>query len=76
VLAADRSALERVAVYRQTITTWWVARLVRLLYERPRGADARLAPFTPGQEAEARRNYARYLALANELLDRSDTWLA
>jgi hypothetical protein len=66
---ADPALELRIQTYTRAMVVWWVARLVRYLYEVPAGLDARLTPWAEGWEENLRRKYAHYLAWAKELYD-------
>lgn len=63
-LVEDRTAPLRIQVYSEILRVWWAARLARYLYELPRGRDQRLADWPAGWQADVKRKYAHYLALA------------
>jgi thiamine kinase-like enzyme len=60
-LVDDRTAAQRIQVYQCLMLTWWVVRLVRSLYEIPRGLDQRLVARSPDWQAATELKYQYYL---------------
>jgi thiamine kinase-like enzyme len=66
-LVDDATAAVRVRTYYKILLVWWVARLVRYLYEIPKGIDKRLAAWPPDWQEDLQAKYERYLKLAETL---------
>lgn len=69
-LAGDPTMSDRIWLYRRVLAVWWVFRMLRYLYELPRGLDRRLADTPSAWQAELPDRYAHYLALAQRLYAR------
>ena len=65
---ADTTAVLRIATYYKIMLVWVVVRLVRYLYEVPRGVDQRLAAWPDDWQAGILTKYRHFLALAGEAL--------
>lgn len=65
---ADDTLAPRIRAYMQLMLVWWVARFARLLYEVPRGLDARLATPSTTWQAESEAQYEHYLGQARTAL--------
>ena len=63
----DTGAELRIRVYRQVHAVWWVARVVRALWEIPRGLDDRLTPWPDDWQADLAAKYEHYVRLAETL---------
>ena len=64
-LVENRTARQRIDVYRQIMLVWWPVRLARYLYELPAGKDRRLAAWPEDWRADIEAKYEHYLGLAS-----------
>ena len=63
-LVGEETAVSRIKIYTSLMLIWWVARLVRALYEIPRGLDERLVPHDPNWQQQAEQKLAIYTTRA------------
>jgi thiamine kinase-like enzyme len=63
-LLGDETAAVRIRTYYPLMLIWWVARLVRMLYEVTLGRDERLVPRNPEWQQATEEKLARYTILA------------
>jgi hypothetical protein len=64
----DPTAAQRIDAYLPIVLVWWVVRLVRYLYEVPRGLDDRLVPWPDGWQTDLQAKYEHYLVRAQTAL--------
>ena len=64
----DASAAMRIAAYQRILCVRWTARMARYLYEIPRGADQRLAPWPDDWQSTMTEKYEQYLGLSEAAL--------